>query len=92
MTFIDAAKQALGLAEEQSTEWWEDNAWHYVASSNVSAFRYDRTTRNLDIEFHGGRRYRYFNIDAGMAEGLATASSPGGWFHANLKGAPFERL
>lgn len=80
MTFVEAF------------EWWSDNQWHPVASSNVSAFRYDKNTRALDIRFHGNREYRYFNIPAEMAEGLATASSPGGWFHANLKGAPFERL
>lgn len=77
---------------EQAAEWWNDGVWHYVSSSNVDAFRYDRKTRTLDIQFHGARRYRYFNIPAGMAEGLASASSPGQWFHQNLKGAPFERL
>ena len=85
MTFIETAV-------EEATQWWNDNQWHYVASSNVSAFRYERESKALEIEFHGGRRYRYFNIDEGMAEGLASASSPGQWFHANLKGAPFERV
>jgi hypothetical protein len=78
--------------DEASSEWWNDASWHYVSSSNVDAFRYDREARALEIEFHGGRRYRYFNISADMAGGLAEASSPGGWFHQNLKGAPFERL
>jgi hypothetical protein len=73
-------------------EWWADNAWHYVTSSNVTAFKYDRSTQNLDIRFHGGRDYRYFRIPPELAGGLANAASPGGWFHANLKGAPFERL
>ena len=82
MTFIDAAAE----------EWWNDAQWHYVSSSNVSAFRYEREARNLEIEFHGGRRYRYFNVSEETAEGLANASSPGGWFHQNLKGAPFERV
>ena len=41
--------------------------------------------------FHGGRVYKYFRIPPEMAEGLATASSPGGWFWQNLRGAPFER-
>jgi hypothetical protein len=73
-------------------DWWDDGAWHYVSSSNVDAFRYDRAAGNLEIQFHGVRRYRYFRIPPDLAEGLATAPSPGGWFHQNLKGAPFERL
>jgi hypothetical protein len=77
---------------EAASEWWADGAWHYVSSSNVDAFRYDARVRALDINFHGNRVYRYFNIPAWMARGLAEAVSPGGWFHANLKGAPFERL
>lgn len=83
MAFTEAA---------EALEWWNDGAWHYVASSNVDAFKYDKQTKTLDIQFHGARRYRYFNIPPDMAEGLATAGSPGGWFHANLKGAPFERI
>ena len=76
---------------EQAAEWWSDNAWHYVSSSNVKAFKYDRARARLSISFRGGRVYSYFNISPDMAEGLATSSSPGGWFHATLKGAPFER-
>lgn len=84
MTFLDAAEEAY--------EWWNDNAWHPVSSSNVDAFRYDKSERALYIQFHGNRRYKYFDIPAEMAEDLASAASPGGWFHANLKGAPFERV
>jgi hypothetical protein len=91
MTFIDAAEDLLGLAEE-AKEWWDDAQWHYVSSSNVEAFMYDSAQRALSIQFHGNRRYKYFNIPSAMAEGLASAASPGQWFHANLKGAPFERI
>ena len=77
---------------EVAAQWWNDNQWHYVSSSNVDAFRYDRAGKTLDIQFHGNRVYRYFNIPAELVRGLAEAASPGGWFHANLKGAPFERL
>ena len=75
----------------EASAWFADNAWHYVSSSNVDAFKYDPSTRQLSIQFHGGRRYTYFNIPLDTAEGLATAPSPGGWFHATLKGAPFSR-
>jgi hypothetical protein len=72
--------------------WYADDAWHYVSSSNVMGFKYNPRTRELTIRFRGSRDYKYFAIDASMVEGLATASSPGGWFHANLMGAPFERV
>lgn len=75
-----------------AAQWWNDQQWHYVSSSNVEAFRYDSVTRQLDIMFKGSRVYRYFSIPEVMAEDLANAASPGGWFHANLKGAPFERM
>lgn len=88
MTFID---ELLGAGEE-ATEWWADGQFHYVSSSNVDGFMYDKASQALTIQFHGGRRYKYFNIPPDLAAGLANASSPGGWFHANLKGAPFERV
>lgn len=95
MTAIDDLSDLSDLAPEllsTAGDWWDDNQWHYVSSSNVDAFKYDKAARELYIQFHGARRYKYFNIDRDMAEGLAQASSPGGWFHANLKGAPFERV
>jgi hypothetical protein len=85
MTFIDEAAEA-------ASEWWNDAAWHYVSSTNVEAFMYERSTQSLFIRFHGNRTYKYFNIPPEMAGGLATDISPGGWVHANLKGARFERL
>ena len=80
--------EVAGLA----AEWWNDAQWHYVSSSNVTAFRYERATRILEMNFHGNRLYRYRNIPEGMAQELAEAPSPGGWWHANLKGAPFEKI
>jgi hypothetical protein len=91
MTFIEAAEDLLGLAEE-AREWWDDAQWHYVSSSNVTAFMYERETQSLQIMFHGNRTYKYFNIPPDMAAGLATDLSPGGWVHTNLKGARFERV
>ena len=81
------------MAEEktQGWVWWADDQWHYVTSSNIDAFKYELETQELSIQFHGGRIYKYFRIPPWMVAGLATASSPGGWFHQNLRGAPFEK-
>ena len=65
--------------------------WRALASSNLDAYRYDPESRELLIQFHGGRIYRYYNISQEMADALGSASSPGGWFHATLRGAPFSR-
>ena len=65
--------------------------WRPLSSSNLDAYRYNAETRDLYIQFHGGRIYRYYNISQEMADSLGSASSPGGWWHANLKGAPFSR-
>jgi hypothetical protein len=94
MTFIDIAEDLLGLAKE-AREWWDDAAWHPLPNSgrpNLDAFMYERDTQSLSIQFHGNRVYKYFNIPPDMASGLANAASPGGWFHQNLRGAPFEKI
>ena len=83
--------QLLTGAVDVQEEWFADGQFHYLSSSNLDAFAYEPATKTLRIEFHGGRRYRYFNIALETAAGLATATSPGGWFHENLRGAPFER-
>ena len=65
--------------------------WRPLSSSNLDAYKFDPESRELLIQFHGGRVYRYYNIDQSLADGLGSASSPGGYFHANLRGAPFTR-
>jgi len=66
-------------------------AWRALSSSNLDAYNYNPETQELRIQFHGGRTYKYFRIPQEMADALGSASSPGQWFHQNLKGAPFER-
>ena len=65
--------------------------WRPLSSSKLDAYNYNPETQELRIQFHGGRVYRYYNIDQSLADGLGSASSPGGYFHANLRGAPFTR-
>ena len=58
-----------------------------VSSSNIDAYRYDENSKTLWIKFHGGRVYRYEAVSQDVADGIGTAGSPGGYFHANIKGA-----
>lgn len=60
--------------------------WTPLASSNLSAMRYDENTNLLQIRFHSGRSYDYKDVPADVADGLKQASSPGQYFNSSIKG------
>jgi hypothetical protein len=60
--------------------------WTPLASSNLSALRYDESTRVLQIRFQSGRTYSYQDVDPTVVDGLKEASSPGAFFNNNIKG------
>lgn len=64
--------------------------WTPLASSNLSAMRYDAQTRALQIRFHSGRSYDYKDVPADVADGLAQADSPGKYFNSSIKGVYAE--
>lgn len=55
-----------------------------VASTNISRIGYEGTT--LHIRFNSGGLYAFYNVPASVYNGLMSASSKGGYFHANIKG------
>jgi hypothetical protein len=55
-------------------------------SSNLSRVRYDDKTNTLEIEFHGGRVYQYFDVPQHVFEGLIAADSHGQFFNEQIKG------
>lgn len=55
-----------------------------VSSSNISSVGYDPKTQILEIEFHGGRLYHYYNVPLEIYEGLMSASSHGKYLHQNI--------
>lgn len=59
--------------------------WKPLVSSNVAAFRYNDTTRVLQVKFTSGRIYGYKDVPENIAEGLASADSPGKYVNANIK-------
>ncbi len=65
-----------------------------VASSNIAAIGYDTANRILEIAFHNGSIYQYFNVPAHIYEGLMRASSHGQYFDAYIKkaGYAYQRL
>ena len=52
-----------------------------VQSSNLRSVGYDPDTNTLEIEFHHGGLYLYFDVPQNMYEGLMSAPSHGE-FHA----------
>lgn len=78
-------------ARWQETDRGDECQWTPLMSSNVSAFCYRGAAQELDVEFKGGRRYKYFGIPEHMVADLLLAPSPGAWVNENLKGARFEK-
>lgn len=56
-----------------------------VSSSNISSIGYDPESCILEIEFHNGSVYQYFDVPQSTYEELMNASSHGSYFHRYVK-------
>lgn len=56
-----------------------------VSSSNIASVGYEPTTSTLQIEFHNGSTYEYYDVPEGTYADLIGASSIGSFFHANIR-------
>ena len=54
-----------------------------VSSSNIFSIGYDNGT--LEIQFHSGGIYQYFNVPEHIYENLMSASSHGTYFASHIK-------
>jgi len=64
-------------------------AWHEFApfaSSNVAAARYDSEQLLLEVEFHNGSRYHYYDVPNYIAQAFEQADSKGQYLAAYIKG------
>lgn len=59
--------------------------WTQVDSSNLKAYRYDKTGMALDVQFKNGSVYRYNGVPMTVAKNLGQASSVGSFFASNVK-------
>jgi non-canonical purine NTP pyrophosphatase (RdgB/HAM1 family) len=57
-----------------------------VESSDVVSIGYDATEKYLEIEFQGGRVYRYFEVPQNTYDHFLEANSYGGYFNAHING------
>jgi hypothetical protein len=56
-----------------------------VSSSDLRSVGYDTTTQTLEIEFHSGGIYQYFNVPPSVHQSLMNAGSLGQFFYAYIK-------
>lgn len=58
-----------------------------VASSNLAAVGYDEPSETLEVEFHNGAVYQYYNVPKGIHEEMMRAGSKGQFLHVYIKNA-----
>lgn len=64
-----------------------------VISSNLRSVGYDSIAMVLEVEFHGGRVYRYRGVPEHRYVSLMAASSRGSYFAAYIKNVyPHRRI
>ena len=56
-----------------------------VTSSVLAAVSYDTGKRVLELEFHSGASYRYFEVPEELFNRLLTADSKGQFFGTNIR-------
>lgn len=61
---------------------------HYsdFSSSNVARISYDSDNSTLEVEFHNGSIYQYYDVGSNVWEDFKAASSKGQFIHQYLKG------
>lgn len=56
-----------------------------VSSSNIRSIGYDPESGTLEIEFHSGGVYQYFDVPQPVYHALMGASSCGTFLHRNIR-------
>lgn len=57
-----------------------------VESSNISSIGFDEDSSTLEIEFHGGAVYQYFDVPFAVYEALLSSASKGQYYSQHVKG------
>ncbi len=56
-----------------------------VSSSNIASIGYDPTSCTLEVEFHNGLIYQYFDVPKPVFDALMSAASHGQYFNSHIK-------
>ncbi|MEJ0105186.1 MAG: KTSC domain-containing protein [Bacteroidota bacterium] len=62
----------------------------HVESSNIKSVGYDPNTSTLEVEFHNGAIWQYYDVLESSYYEMKSASSVGKYFNANIKGQHSE--
>lgn len=57
-----------------------------VESSNLASVGYDEKSKTLEIQFHSGGIYEYYDVDKSVYEELMNADSHGSYFMSMIRG------
>lgn len=57
-----------------------------ISSTSLASVGYDPASRTLEVEFQGGRVYRYFGVPPGRYRALLEADSAGRFLNTQIKG------
>ncbi len=57
-----------------------------VDSTNISSIGYDENSNTLELEFHSGGVYQYFDVPLAVYNGIINAGSKGKYFAHHIKG------
>ena len=75
---------------EQGPTWEETSGF---VSSNIAAFRFDKTTDTLQIDFQDGSTYEYYNCAPATHRMFQASGSKGDFFQRHIKNRlPYERV
>lgn len=56
-----------------------------VSSSNIASIGYDPDSQTLEVEFHSGGVYQYFQVPTSIHDDFLNASSKGQYLSQNIK-------
>ncbi|MQB43194.1 KTSC domain-containing protein [Rhizobium sp. ICMP 5592] len=56
-----------------------------VSSSNIASVGYNSRSQTLEIEFHSGGLYEYYDVPESVYDDLMAAGSHGTYFHEHIK-------
>lgn len=61
-----------------------------VSSSNIASIGYDPDVQTLEIQFHKGGIYQYYNVPVSIYNALMSASSHGTYFDQHIKKSSYR--
>ncbi|MGD0036483.1 MAG: KTSC domain-containing protein [Bacteroidota bacterium] len=57
-----------------------------VDSTNITSIGYDEDSNTLEVEFHSGAIYQYFDVPLNVYQEMIQESSKGQYFVQHIKG------